>query len=547
MRYLFGAVRASPTLAIAAAILAGCGPASERPVAPGGRPAETLPFRDVTAESGIDFAVRGARGDRTNILDTIGHGVAILDWDGDDLPDVILTGPGRVSAYRNQGGFRFEKADLGFRQVGRWGGAAVADVDNNGWPDIYLTGYGCAALYLNDHGRFRDVTAAAGLRPPNGKFPAWGTSAGFADLDNDGWADLVVCYYLEFGPASPQRCPTHLPNVSAVCPPKAYAPQHARAYRNAAGRRFEDVTAEWGLRGHGAALGVAFQDADGNGRTDVTVANDEMPGDLFLNDGGRFREAGAERGTAYDGEGRVYAGMGIDWGDVNDDRRPDLAATSFYGEQKLLFVNGGGAFQEAGAPWGLAAPTLADVAFGARFLDFDNDGRQDLMLANGHIQENAGEIRREASYLQPLRVFRNMGSRFESIADGSWPRLVGRALATADFDNDGGLDALVTSLSGNVLLLRNVADRGHWLGLRLVGRRANRMGLGARVEVTTGGRTRRFEVHTAGSYMAASDPRLFVGLGAQAVVDQVVVRWPGGGRTVRKGGIVDRWSTLEEP
>ncbi|MBI3909639.1 MAG: CRTAC1 family protein [Armatimonadetes bacterium] len=532
------------SVAAAAMVLTGC--TSARP-AEGPSAGTALPLVEATAASGVEFQLHRARGTQTNILDTIGHGVAIIDYNRDDLPDLVFTGLDQVVAYRNLGGFRFQRVDLGLRQPGCWAGAAIADVNNDGWPDLYLAGYGCAALYLNQHGTFRDVTRAAGLVPARGKYPEWGTSAGFADLDGDSWADLVVCYYLDFGPQSQQRCSTHLPHVTCVCPPKVYPPQRPRVYRNLRGTRFQDVTDAWALRGHGAALGVAFQDADGDGRTDVAVANDERPGDLFLNRGGKFTEIGATSGTAYDRQGLMHGGMGMDWADVDGDRKPDLVVTTFASEDKNLYRNlTGQQFDDVGWRWGITGPTRGDVSFGVRFLDFDNDGRVDLLVASGHVEENAHESRPEESYAEPVRLFHHTGNTFEPVGEAPWGSLVGRAVATADLDNDGGIDAIVTNLEGRPLLLRNVADRGHWLGVRLEGRQSNRMALGARVEVHAGGNVQVFEAHTAGSYMAANDPRLLIGLGAATSVEQLIVRWPGGGQSRLTFPAVDRWVTIYE-
>jgi hypothetical protein len=306
------------------------------------------------------------------------------------------------------------------------------------------------------------------------------------------------------------------------------------------------VTHNWGLKGHGSALGVAFQDLDGDGSPEIAIANDERPADLFTRKAGRWSERGAESGIAFDRKGRVYAGMGLDWADFNGDRQPDLAATSFYGEVKPLFVNLGDAlFQEASSAWGVAAAGLEDVAFGVRSLDWNNDGRPDLMVANGHIQENAEILRRETAYAQPVRLFRNEGRRMVAVPCG-WRACVGRALVTADLDNDGGMDAVVTNLEGRPLLLRNMARRRHWIGLRLVGRAPNCMAVGAQVDVRAGGRTWRKQVHTAGSYMAANEAGVHFGLDAATAVEKVEIRWSSGAKTVIVSPGIDRWVTVKQ-
>ena len=307
------------------------------------------------------------------------------------------------------------------------------------------------------------------------------------------------------------------------------------------------------MKGHGGALGVAFQDANADGLVDVAVANDERPGDLFLNHAGRFEEIGAESGTAYDRQGRVHGGMGIDWTDFDGDGKPDLGVMTFTGEDKSLYRNVDGRFFEDVAwKWGLTGPMRVDIAFGFRFLDYDNDGQPELMVTNGHIQENAREIRAEESYEQPLRLFRNRGATLEPVGEGRWPLLVGRGLATGDLDNDGGTDAVVTNLEGRALLLRNVSPRGHWLGLQMDGRspqaggKSNRMGLGARVRLKAGGRAQLRELHTAGSYMSASDGRLILGLGDHETLDELIVLWPSGKQTRAQVEGIDRWMTIHE-
>ncbi len=494
------------------------------------------------------FRVIGARGDATTIRDTIGHGAGTLDFDSDGRLDLVLTAPDRVQLFRNLGNWTFAPVDAGFRQAGWWGGIAVADVDGNGDPDLFLTGYGCQALYLNEAGRFREVTDPWGLQPPPGAHPSWGSSAGFQDLDGDGWVDLVICRYIDFGAGTPQRCATIREGVTSVCAPKVYEPQRPRVMRNVGGKRFGDVTDRWGIRGHGAALGVAFQDADNDGRPEVVIANDERPGDYFVKRGSRWVERGADSGLAYDREGRVHGGMGVDWGDADGDGLPDLSVMTFTGEDKSLYRNlGGGLFEDQAWRWGLTRPTRMDIAFGVRFLDFDRDGRLDLAIANGHIQENATAIREEAGYEQPFRLFRGVACGFEEVAPGGWPQLVGRALVMGDWDNDGAQDLLVGNVSGPPLLYRNRAKGGHWVGVSLRGRAPNTMALGARVTLLGASGRQVREVQTAGSYLSSGDPRLVFGLGASTAEPRIEVRWPGGRVTRHDSLKLDAWRTLHEP
>ncbi len=529
--------------------LVGCGaPAPPAPGADDPAPEEPLPFQEVAARAGLSgFRVIAARGEQTNLLDTVGCGAAVLDADGDRLVDLVLTGPDRVTLFRNRGNFQFEAVEAGFRQPGRWAGLAVGDVNNDGCPDLFVNGYGSAALYLNEGGRYREVTDAQGLTPPVGKTPLWGTSAGFADLDRDGWVDLVVCRYVDFGADQPQRCPTMHPGVTAVCSPEIYSPQRPRVFRNLQGRGFQDVTDAWGVRAHGAARGVAFQDADGDGFPEIAFANDRLPHDFFVRQGAGYVERGAESATGYDREGRVHGGAGLDWADVDRDGRPDLTVMTSAGEDRSLYRNlGGNLFEEVGWRWGLTGEMRMEVTFGGRFLDYDNDGWSDLVLASGHIQENAERVRPGDSYEQPVRLFRSNGFSLTPVGPEMWPRAVGRALATADFDNDGGMDFVVTTLSGPPLLFRNVGPRGNWIGLHLEGTRANRMAIGARVMVRTPDHVRVAEVQTAGSYMAAHDSRLLIGVGRVGAVESVTVRWSGGKEVVIPAPALNTWTRVRE-
>lgn len=507
-----------------------------------------LPFEDVTAASGVDWVLRGSRGDRTSLLDTVGFGIAAMDLDADGRQDLVLAGPERLACYRNLGEFRFEAVDVGLDRRGRWAGLAVGDLNNDGWPDLYAAGYGCGALYLNRRGRLVDVTRDWGIQFPSGRYPSWGTSAGMGDLDRDGWLDLVLCRYLDFDESSVQRCKTFRDGITSVCPPKIYPEQRPRVFRNLKGKGFRDVTDAWGFdQAHGAALGVAFQDSDGDGDLDVVIANDERPGDLFVNEGKRFREIGAASGTAYDRQGRVHGGMGMDWGDLDHSGRPDLAVATFFGEDKNLYKNlGDNQFEDVSGRLGFTAPTRTDVAFGLRMFDFDRDGRLDVMVANGHIQENAATLRPELSYPQPLRLFRGTGQSLQPVAPRLWPRLVGRALVTADLENDGDLDVVVGDLEGGVRLFRNGTQTGHWLGVELSGRRSNRMGLGTEVRFQGRSGNRRFEVHTAASYMSSVDPRQVIGLGEETS-GRLTLRWPSGVRQTVECPQVDRWIQVVEP
>jgi enediyne biosynthesis protein E4 len=492
-------------------------------------------FRDITGSAGIRFALGHGGRSPLDIHETLGHGAALLDVDGDGLLDMVLVGPGKCALYRNAGSGRF--ADItgrsGLRQDGYWMGCAAADYDNDGRTDLFVTGYGRCALYHNEGGRFRDVTAAAGVQDPG-----WSTSAGFADVDGDGRLDLYVARYVHFDPRGVRFCDQA--GVRTACGPTSYDPERGRLFHNEGEGCFRDVTAAAGLAGaHGNALGVAFGDFDGDGRVDLAVANDQLPSDLFRNrGGGRFEDAGVTRGIAYNAAGQAYAGMGIDWGDSDGEGRPDLVVATYQHQPRCLFRQDHPAlFTDVAAAAGLARTTVNSLAFGVRFFDYDNDGWLDLAFANGHVVDNIQQAEANVSYRQPGQLFHNRGpaapGRFEDRSANAGPdfgcSIVGRGLCVGDLDNDGRLDLLIVNAEGAPLLLRNEDRSGHhWLSLRLVGRRGNRDGLGARIRLTAGGPSQMRQCFTDGSYMSASDPRVHFGLGTAPSADEVVIRWPGG-------------------
>jgi enediyne biosynthesis protein E4 len=510
-------------------------------------------FRDITTSAGIRFKLGHGHRSPLDIHETLGHGAALLDVDGDGRLDIVLVGPDRCALYRNAGGGRF--ADItgrsGLRQNGYWMGCAAADYDNDGRTDLFVTGYGRCALYHNEGGRFRDVTAAAGVQDTG-----WSTSAGFADVDGDGRLDLYVARYVRFDPRGVRFCDQA--GVRTACGPTTYDPERGRLFHNEGSGRFRDITAAAGLAdAHGNALGVAFGDFDGDGRVDLAVANDQLPSDLFHNrGGGRFENAGVVSGIAYNAAGQAYAGMGIDWGDSDGDGRPDLVVATYQHEPRCLFrQDRPGLFSDIAAAAGLARATVNSLAFGVRFLDYDNDGWLDLAFANGHVVDNIQQAETNVTYRQSCQLFHNRGAagpgRFEDVSASAGPdftrRIVGRGLCAGDLDNDGRLDLLIVDAEGAPLLLHNEERSGHhWLTLRLVGVCGNRDGLGARLTLTAGGRSQTRQCFTDGSYMSASDPRVHFGLGTATHADEIVIRWPGGHVDTLRSVPADRELTVRE-
>jgi enediyne biosynthesis protein E4 len=499
----------------------------------------SIAFRDVAAASGLRFVQGHGGRSPLNILETAGHGCAFLDVAGDGRLDVLLIGQPRCALYRNRGGaapvFEEITAAAGLDVKGDWMGCATGDYDNDGRVDLALTGYRCAALFHNEGGRFWDASAGIPLARD-----AWNTSAVFFDADGDGWLDLYVGAYVRFARSTPQFC--NYAGIPAACPPTFYDPERGHLYHNQRNGRFTDITRQAGLlAAHGKTLGVAAADFDGDGRTDLYLANDGMPGDLFHNLGGRFVNIGSESGTAFNFASREQAGMGVDWGDYDNDGRLDLVVTTFQYEPTSLYHNEGkGVFTERAFPAGIGDVTLNRLGFGTKFFDADNDGDLDLIQANGHVQDNAGRIFPGVTYAQSTLLFENLGDgRFRDISAAAGEALtrpiVGRGLAVGDFDNDGKVDVLIANLEGAPLLLRNeTRNANHDLTVRLIGRplaslrSCPRDGTGARLTLRVGGRLQVREAGTGGSYLSAGDPRVHFGLGAATAADSLIVRWPSG-------------------
>jgi hypothetical protein len=525
-------------------------PASQPKFRPG------VHFREVAASAGLDYRWTIPGKHPLNILQTIGNGCAFLDYDGDGNLDILLVGL-KLALYRGDGMGHFTDATRSAgldRLRGHFLGCAVGDYDNDGYEDVYISGYRTGILLHNEGGKhFTDVTATVGLKPQ-----PWGTSCGFADLDGDGYLDLVVANYVEFDRTELQLCSEG--GVLTGCGPRDYEARYGVVYRNEGRRGFRNVTRSWRADFRGKGLGVAFADYDGSGRVGFAVANDLMPGDLFQNggqSGGRLRNVGESSGVALDPEGNTHAGMGTDWGDYDNDGKIDLFVTTFGKETKCLYRNeGDGLFTYASEAAGIDPSTLPYVGWGCKFIDADNDGWLDLVVANGHVQDNIRRFEKAANYRQPTLFLRNRGRSPASFEDGTaaaglaqLPPIIGRGVAAGDYDNDGRVDVLVVDSEGKPLLLHNESSKpNHWLGFRLVGtgRQSNRDGYGAVITVITGGRKYVRQCHPGGSYLSSSDPRVHVGLGAAAAPEKVAVSWPDGTTQTLTRVQADRYYTIVE-
>ena len=511
-----------------ASILYACAP--QDPSAP------PVHFADAGAAAGIDFVHYNGFSGEYYYVETFGAGAAFLDYDGDSRLDLYLangtylTGhppdsPPVNRLYRNAGAGTFADvtAHSGSADPGYGFGVAAADYDADGDIDLFVANYGPNALYRNDQGTF--AKTPAGLEDPR-----WGSSAGFLDYDRDGDLDLFVANYVRYALDDDAVCQQG--QVRSYCEPSVYDPTGDLLYRND-GDTFADVTEETGITLKGKGLGVALADYDRDGDTDIYVANDGTMNFLYANQHSTFAEVGLIAGTRYNEHGHADAGMGVDFGDYDRDGDADLFVTNFAFETNALYRNDGqGQFAVATQRLGLADPSYRPLGFGTKFFDYDNDGDLDLFAANGHVIDRIAEVDSSQTYRQPNQMFRNdAGRRFADVSaalGADFQRAnAGRATAVADYDDDGDLDLLVTTVAAQPRLLRN--DGGntrHYLQILLVGK-GHPDGLGTRVEVVADGVRQVQERQSGGSYLASHDPRLHFGLGA-ATSAQVEIRWPNG-------------------
>jgi hypothetical protein len=538
-------------------------------------------FEDKTPGSGIDFTYHnGEEADHYTILESLGGGIALLDYDGDGLLDLFVPGGGTFGGpegktivgqlsrlYRNLGGWRFEDvtAQTGVdRPVFYTHGCAVADYDRDGWPDLLVTGWDRVALYHNEGDgregrRFVEVAERAGLGGTG-----WTTSAAWGDLDGDGFPDLYLCRYVDWSFANNRHCKGGRSTVSHdICSPRAFKAVPHLLYRNNRDGIFTEVGASAGLcRGtsnDGYGLGVLLVDVNNDGRPDIYVANDSVENFLYLNSGAkgeiRLKEVGMAAGAAVDDLGQPNGSMGVDAADYDGCGRPSIWVTNFENENPALYHNecrGKSVFfRYATLISGISAMGRSYVSFGTDFLDVDNDGREDLVIANGHVVRHpASSPRRQRAVL----LHNQGGGRFTEISAsaGDYFRQphMGRGLAIGDLDNDGYADLAISHSNEPVVLLRNVTPsetgtRHHWLGIALLGRNNSDV-VGAKVAVESGGRRLTRFAKGGGSYLSSGDRRLLFGLGPADTVESVTVTWPSGQEQSWDGLTIDRYWRLQE-
>jgi enediyne biosynthesis protein E4 len=508
-------------------------------------------FTDVTKAAGINFHLTCGSKEKLYIVETQCGGAAAFDYDNDGWMDILFVDGSTVEDYRagkchaprlyhnnHDGTFTDVSAKSGLNFCG-WGyGVAIGDFDNDGWEDVYITGFKGSALYRNNHdGTFTDVTAKAGVANAD----RWGTSAAFGDYDNDGNLDLYVANYVDVdmnnlpkfgdGPFCQYR------GIPVNCGPRGLKGARDRLYHNNGDGTFTDVTEKLGIDQNSYyGLGVLWLDYDKDGCLDLYVANDSSPSELYHNNcKGGFTEVGIEAGVAYSSDGHEQAGMGIDAADYDGDGWPDIVKTNFSDDDNNLYHNDhNGEFSDVAGPAGIGPVSNPYLGFGAKFLDYDNDGSPDIFIANGHVDPQVEGQSFGVGYGERPFLFRNLrNGKFEEVGQKSGGALaktyVARAAVAADFWNRGRQDLLLTNLDNSPVLLRNdVAAAGHWLRIKTVGGKSNRDGYGARIEITAGGSTRYAEVRAGSSFESSSDPRVHVGLGTSTKVDSVVIRWPSG-------------------
>jgi enediyne biosynthesis protein E4 len=517
---------------------------------------------DTTTPKGLDFRHQNSATTQKYLIETMGGGVALFDYNNDGLLDVFLVNSGRLTdpmrepenfgrhlpqywnrLYRQNRDNSFtdvtEAAGLSQAGDGNYGmGVATGDYDNDGYTDLYVTSYGKNILYRNNgNGTFTDVTLKAQVAAGG-----WSASAGFLDYDNDGRLDLFVTRYMEWDTKHSKVCGG---GRHTYCPPGEFPATTNVLYRNKGDGTFEDVSGPSGIAGKkGRSLGLAFADYDSDGFPDIFVANDGMEQFLFHNDGnGKFTERGLDAGTALSDDGKPFAGMGADFRDYDNDGRPDIIVTDLARQRYSVYHNdGNGAFSYRSLETGLGALSSGSSGWGMRLEDFNNDGWKDLFVAQGHVMDNVEKIDPALHYLETPLLALNHAGHFESGDTGTILRAAGRGAAFGDLNNDGWVDIVVSVLDDHPIVFRNRGGKMHWLIILLRGTRSNRDGMGARVVVN--GQSQY--ATTSGSYLSASDKRVHFGLGEAKSAD-VEIEWPSGMRQQLKSVAADQLLEIREP
>jgi enediyne biosynthesis protein E4 len=501
-------------------------------------------FEELPAEkTGLLWVHENAMSPERYLPETMGPGVAFLDYDNDGWMDVFFVQSGpcdfyqpktplKNALYKNNRDGTFtdvtDKAGVAGNAFGM--GVAVGDYDNDGWPDIFVTAYGKCTLYHNNaDGTFTDVTEKAGLVAPG-----WTTSAVWFDYDNDGKLDLFLCSFVEFGMNKNLICGDNKLGRRYYCIPRVFKPTASLLFHNNGDGTFKEVSRATDIeKSLGKALGVVATDVNNDGLTDLFVANDTVQNFLFMNRGrGKWEEIGLASEVGFSANGQPRSGMGVDAADVDQDGWQDLFVANVDQEMFSLYKNNRDeSFSDTAHAHGIGEATRLLSGWGLKFFDYDNDGNLDLFLANGHPDDMIDTYGGQVKYKEPLLLFRNEGTRLRNVSKEAGPVFAksfsARGLALGDFNNDGRLDVIVGNNGGAPLVLRNNSDSGHhWLGIRLVGTTCNRDAIGAVLTWTAGGMKRSRLKTSGGSYLSCHDPREVLGLGPAAKVDELTVKWP---------------------
>jgi hypothetical protein len=539
-----------------------------------GDPADPVPplFSAVLqASSGISFVHDAAMSPRRHLPETMGAGVAFLDYDNDGWMDLYFvnsgpcdfytpTNPIRNALYNNNRDGTFtdvtEKAGVSGGTFGM--GVAVGDFDNDGWPDLFVTAYGKCILYQNNHnGTFRDVTEKAGLATPG-----WTTSALWFDYDNDGRLDLFVCRFVDYSVEHRVGCGNNALGKYYYCIPKVFLPTRSFLYHNNGDGTFTEVGKNTVIgRTLGKGLGVVATDINNDGRMDLFVANDTVQDFLYVNRGPgpggtwKWDEAGLDAGVAFSQNGKARSGMGVDAADLSNRGWQDLFVANVDQEMFSVYRNNQDeSFEDVAAAQSVAQATRLLSGWGLKYFDFDNDGNVDLILANGHPDDMIAEYSLQVTWKEPLLLFRqgDDGKLHNVSAQGgaAFQKMFNaRGLAVGDYDNDGAVDVLVCVNGDAPLLLKNNAARGnHWLGVQLEGVTCNRDAIGARIYWSAGGKKRSRLKNSGGSYLSSHDPRVVLGIGMAAKIDELEIHWPGPSKQIDKftNVPIDRYIRITE-
>ena len=518
--------------------------------------ANPVTFTDITTASGVHWTYQTGASGKHRMMEDLGGGVALFDYNNDGLLDIYAPQAGPLPAappdernfshqsvlYRNNGDGTFtdvtDAAGLGGdHHYGQ--GVSIADYDNDGWPDIYVSAYeGNTLFHNNGNGTFTDVTAKAGVVDTRGLAPAeppWPLSSAWGDYDNDGRLDLFVCHYVRWSPAIDKPCRGR-EGDSSYCRPQVYEPSHCALYHNNGDGTFTDVTHKSGIdQFQGKSMSAIWFDADGDGWLDIFVSNDTTPNFLLHNNhNGTFTDRGVTMGVAYGDQGQAMSGMGLGMADYDNDGLPDLFAVNFSGQPKSVFHNlGQGVFESTTYKTNIASTDLQFLGFGLECFDYDLDGHMDFVIGNGHVLDKMDAATAGSSYAQSQQLFHNQGdgtfvTDLRSLGDLVIPRVT-RGLAVGDLDNDGDQDVVMVSQTGPLQLFRNDGgNSANWITLRLEGVTCNRDAIGAKVVLSAGGRKLTQWVHGGSSYCSHSDYRMTFGLADTTVIDSIEVTWPGG-------------------